>query len=404
MKKIFVYILAVTVVAACFIYNNFYKKENIKEIKKEKNKIKEVVNIEEDIETRGVFISYIEYEKYFRYKSNNEIEDKIEEIINNLDKYKINTIYLQVRMFSDSIYNSKIFPFTDSIANYQGEDRGIDILSLFIKYAKEKNIKIYAWINPYRISSNTDTTQISQSNPAYQYLNTNHVKVIDNKGIYYNPASSIVKNLIISGIVEIVNNYDIKGIIFDDYFYPDDTIDLDNYKEVENTISIKDYRLSQVNELVSRIYKTIKAINKNVEFGISPDANIDNDYNMHYADVKKWLSEDGYIDFIMPQVYYGFNNEVKPYIKTLNEWSSLIKNNVKLIVALSFHKCGIEDIYAKSGKNEWMESTDIIKKEIEYARGIDNYSGYSLFRYDYLVDYKNDNMKSEVENYLELTK
>ena len=33
---------------------------------------------------------------------------------------------------------------------------------------------------------------------------------------------------------------------------------------------------------------------------------------MYYADVKTWLSEDGYIDIIMPQIYYGFKNNLKP--------------------------------------------------------------------------------------------
>ena len=347
-------------------------------------------------ETRGIFISYLEYKELLNNKSEKEIDSIVKKIINNLDKYYINTIYLQVRMFSDSIYKSKIFPKTNIINN------DVDLLSTFIKHAKKKNIKIYAWINPYRISSKTDISEIDKNNPAYLYLNTNNIEIIKDKGIYYNPASNIVKNLIVLGVKEIVDNYEIDGIMFDDYFYPSDTIDLNNYEQYKNIISIKDFRLSQVNELIHKVYKMIKSINENVEFGVSPDGNIENNYKYIYADVRKWLSEDGYIDFIMPQLYYGFNHEIKPFIKAANEWNNLIKNDTKLIVALSLYKSGITDEYAKSGSNEWIENTDIISKEIAYSRNLSNYNGYSLFRYSYLINHKNKNLDKEVENYIKL--
>ena len=381
-KKIFL-LAVISITAFLFFYNNRKVEAEIEEV-------------------RGVFISYLEYQEYFKGKNELEIEKEIKKMINNVEKYNINTIYLQVRMFSDSIYKSKIFPFTDTIADYQGQKLDIDILDLFIKYAKAKNIKLYAWVNPYRISNTTNTDRLSKDNPAYIYLNTNHVHIIEDKGIYYNPASNLVKNLVIAGIVEIVSNYDVDGILFDDYFYPDDTIDLENYKEVENTISIKDYRLAQVNELISTIYKTIKSINSDIEFGISPDGNIVNNYELYYADVKKWIKEDGYVDFIMPQLYYGFDHGVTPFIKTINEWNSLIENNSKLLIALALYKSGNIDKYAKTGENEWLDNSNIISREIEYARSISNYNGYSLFRYGYLVEQDNSNLKEEVDNYLKI--
>jgi len=382
MKKI-ICLIAVIIITASFIFIN------------KKGKVEAI-----DYETRGVFISYLEYQKYLKGKGKEEIDNVIKEIIDSLDKYFINTIYLQVRMESDAIYKSNIFPSSESIVSKQGDKLEIDVLSTFIKYAKLKNIKIYAWINPYRISSSTDINKLSVNNPAYKYLNTNHVKIIENKGIYYNPASKIVKNLIVSGVLEIVENYDIAGILFDDYFYPSTDIDLENYEEYKDIMTIKDYRLMQVNDLIRLVYKTIKSINSNIEFGISPDGNIENNYELSYADVKTWLSEEGYIDFIMPQLYYGFYNDIKPFIKTANEWNNLIKNNVRLILALSLYKSGNIDEYAKSGSNEWIDYNDIISREIEYGRVLSHYDGYSLFRYEYLVDYKNPCLDKEIENYL----
>lgn len=382
--------LAVIVVAAFFIC--FFVM---------KNKIK--VAKEDDFlnENRGIFISYIEHMKYLQGKDSKSMQNEIDSIIETIKKYKFNIIYLQVRPFSDSIYNSTIFPASHTIVDIQGKKLPLDILDYFIQESHKKGIKIHVWINPYRISNDTDTTFLSKDNPAYKWLSTNHVKVIENKGIFYNPASNEVKSLIIKGVEEIVKKYEIDGILLDDYFYPDDTIDLEDYKKVENTISTTDFRLSQVNELISKIYQTIKNIKSNVQFGISPDGNIENNYQIHYADVKKWLNEDGYIDYIMPQIYYGFLHDSKPFIKTVNEWENLIHNNTKLVVALSLYKAGEQDIYAGSAKNEWIDNNDIIKKQIQVIRNLSNYNGFSIFRYDFLSNNeRNLNLQKEVENYI----
>lgn len=354
-------------------------------------------------ESRGIFLSYIEYLEYFQGKDCNNIKKQIDNIMVELKDNYINRIYLQVRPFSDSIYNSNIFPFSHTISGVQGEDIGLDVLDYFLKVAHKQNIEIHAWINPYRISNYTDISFLSEDNPAFHWLKTNHVKIIEGKGIYYNPASSEVKDLIINGVIEIVKKYDVDGILFDDYFYPDNTIDLDNYKEVENTISLTDFRLSQVNELVSNIYKKIKEINSDILFGISPDGNINNNYDDHYADVKKWISEYGYVDYIMPQIYYGFIHESKPFIATINEWNNLIKNKVKLIPALALYKSGESDLYAGSGINEWVEEDDIIKKQIQVSRNMSNYTGFSIFRYDYLIrNQKSVNLQNEIYNFQSL--
>lgn len=353
------------------------------------------VPIMKEEEERGIFISYIEYTKYFDNKNKEEIKLEIENMISTIKEYGFNFIILQVRPFSDAIYHSTIFPSSWTVASEEGKKLPLDILDYFIKIAHQNDIKLHAWINPYRIRNDTNTSKISKENPAYSWLGTNHVKVIENKGIYYNPASKEVENLIIRGVEEIVTNYDVDGIHMDDYFYPDDTIDLENFEEFKNTISLTDYRLSNINHLIKSIYQKIKEINPQVLFGISPDGNIENNYEHHYADVKTWLQEEGYIDYIMPQIYYGFFNENKPFIQTLNEWKNLIKTDIKLIPALALYKVGTIDDYAISGKNEWIEHSNIITNQIKVLRNQKKIDGYSLFRYDYLVNEENKFLKLE---------
>ena len=161
-----------------------------------------------------------------------------------------------------------------------------------------------------------------------------------------------------------------------------------------------------VNTLIKNTYTTIKKNNKKIVFGISPDGNIKNNYNAHYADVKVWCSKKGYIDFIMPQVYYGFLHSVVPFSDTILNWDNLIKNDIDLIPALSLYKAGDKDLYAGSGEKEWQENYDIIKRQIIYSRSLSHYKGFALYRYDYFFNNLNynENVMKEVENVKEITK
>ena len=243
------------------------------------NREKEIVSSFEKEEIKAIFLSYIEINKYI--KNNSLSKNNIDLIINNLSKDNFNLVLLHVRSFSDSIYNSKIFP------NYLNVE--YDVLEYFIKKAHSKNIMVHAWINPYRISSDKNFV-IEKNHPAYDFLNTNSIKRLDN-GVYYNPASLDVTDLIVSGVEEIVSNYDVDGIIFDDYFYPSKDIDNDDYllyKDSGGNLSLSEYRLNNISSMIERVYLSIKNINKNVLFGISPQGNISNNYNNEYLDVKKY--------------------------------------------------------------------------------------------------------------------
>ena len=348
-------------------------------------------------ELKAVFISYIELNNYIKNSSIKQSKENIDKMISNIEKIKLNTIILQVRSSSDAIYKSNIFPTSMYIVNNEG-DNYYDVLEYFIKKAHSKNIKLYAWINPYRIRTTEDINTISNKNPAYKYLNTDTIYI--NNGVYYNPSKEEVTNLIVDGVKEVLN-YEIDGLLFDDYFYPSNDIDIRDYNEYlenNNYIDIEKYHLNVINNMIKKVYKECKA--KNIKFGISPEGNIDNNYNKNFADVKRWLKEEDYIDFIMPQVYYGFYNSSRDYISVIKEWDDLIKNDIDLYIALAFYKVGLEDEYARVGKFEWINNNNIIMKEIILSRNLKNYKGFSLFKYENIFNedkYTSTSIK-ELEN------
>ena len=72
------------------------------------------------------------------------------------------------------------------------------------------------------------------------------------------------------------------------------------------SLSLEDWRRDNVNQLVKAVYDAIKAAKPEVRFGISPQGNMDNNYNGQYSDVALWMSTPGYVDYILPQLYWGY--------------------------------------------------------------------------------------------------
>ena len=362
-------------------------------------KSKEVEKMEEK---RFIFISYIELAKYLKDKEETVMKNTIDDMINQCKDFGFTDIILQVRSFSDAIYYSDIFPSSITIVAKEGDKLPFDVLDYFIKISHKNNIRLHAWINPYRIRSNLSKEEIKDNNPAFKYLNTNKVEK-NAKGIFYNPADEEVRKLILSGVDEILDNYDIDGIHYDDYFYPSDTIDLENYNEAKKDnqdLTLQQFRLENTTKLIKETYERVKKKNKNILFGISPEGNITNNYEINYIDTKKFASEEGYVDYLMPQIYFGFFNSVKPFYQTVKEWNSYITTDkVKLIPALAFYKVGCEDLYAKEGQYEWVESNNIIAREVLTSRPLSNYQGFAIFRYDSILsDNLTDQAFKEKEN------
>lgn len=354
---------------------------------------------EEKEEKRAVFISYMELQKYLKGKDEKTAKANINKMISALKSNKFNMIILQVRSFSDAIYESQYFPWSMVISENEGEAYHFDVLAYFIKMAHKSNLELHAWINPYRIRTSSDVSTITIKNPAYNLLETNDVDISDN-GIYYNPASSNVQKLILDGIEEILENYQVDGIHFDDYFYPNLDIDNENYLEYSkhNDISKDKYHLLMVNNLVKEAHKLTKK--HHVVFGISPEGNIENNYSKNQADVYTWAKSNEYVDYLMPQIYYGFQNEAAPFYNVLKKWDNLVKeSDVKILPALAFYKSNQEDLYAKNGKYEWIENDDIIMRQVLLSRNMQSYAGFALFRYDSIFKEEvTEVVNSEIKN------
>ena len=350
----------------------------------------------------GVWINYNEINNLINNcETQLELDYKIISMLNEFSKYNINTIFLHSRAFDDSFYNSKIYQPSDYCIN--NNELKFDILQSFIDCGSDFNIEIHAWVNLYRIRKDNNTNLINRNTLAGEWYaeNTNDQRlIITNDSIFYNPAYIEVQKYVLCGIKEILDNYNVDGIHIDDYFYPttNENVDSEIYNDyIENggKLSLADFRRQNVNSLIMSIYSLVKSYSQDLCFSISPSADINSNYNTHYADVKLWTSQKGYTDYIIPQIYFGFEHETMPFESVLDEWIKLKTDNTKIAIGLSIYKAGELDTYAKSGSNEWVENSDILKRQISLIESIDLLDGYSYYSSSYLTNDYNENLKQE---------
>lgn len=351
---------------------------------------------------KAVWIAYYELSEFTKGKSEYEFEQKINDEFSKLSSYGFNTVTVQIRPCADAFYLSEYFPSSIYFNGLQGGEMLYDPLEIMCSVAQKYKLNIEAWINPYRVSQDDDYTKLSSDNFAVK--NKKMTKVVDGK-IYFNPAYDKVTDLIVNGVKEIVRNYTISAIHFDDYFYPTQSKNFDKkeYKKYGGDLSLVDWRRQNVTNMVKRVYEAIKTVNKNIEFGISPASNIENDKNNLYADVETWV-KNRYVDYICPQVYFGFKNVYQPFMFTVKKWVKLCENtDIDLYIGLPLYKANTKDKYAaendKSIINEFKNNNDIISRQITYISKIDKIKGYYIFSFSQLTS---ENAKEEVSNMLKV--
>ena len=352
---------------------------------------------ESDEEMRGVWVSYMELSmENESSKTQKAFEDKFTEIAQKCCESGFNTLIVQVRPFCDALYKSSYFPWSHILTGTQGENPQYDALQIMCDICKENNLKIHAWINPYRVSSNETPKKLSDNNP---YIKNSEIGIKTDNGIFLDPSNETAQQLISDGVKEIAENYDVDGIQFDDYFYPteDESFDKKQYEAYiekygkENSMSLDNWRMQNVNTLICKVYRTIKSVDSSVEFGISPQGNIGNNDGL-YADVKSWCTCKGFADYICPQIYFSLENPALTFEDCLDSWTSLdFDENVKLYVGLGGYKAG----NGEYDEETWLLSDSILADEYDILRNNKSVRGFMLYSYSCLED---DTAKKEINN------
>lgn len=349
-------------------------------------------------EMRGVWVSYLDWNGWAKDEAG--YKKAMDQTLDLCVQKGLNAVFLQVRPDGDAMYPSQYFPWSKFASGKQGKNPGYDPLAYAVQAAHQRGLQLHAWINPYRITGYLNRySDLCASNPAIAWAkdgdSSNDRWVLCQNGeYYYNPAIPQVRQLIIDGVKEIVTNYEVDGIHFDDYFYPnlDDSkaetwFDYPEYQASGTSLSVAAWRRNNVNELVRGVYGAVKSIRPQALFGISPEGYLQNlrKDTRQFTDVNAWMTQSGYVDYLMPQIYWGFeakqNGQAAGYAfaNCLNEWVTLKKKgNVKLYVGLALYKTGTDAVDGNEVP-EWQRYHDIMKREVQAGRATGQVSGYCFY-------------------------
>ena len=372
MKKCFV-IIAVCclfLLSSCTVSN-----ENA-----ENNPVRQPSATEQNQQIRALWLSCYELSPMFEKGTSEYFSDEINRVFEKCNDNDINTLFVQVRPFCDAFYPSQIFEWSQYTKSSSGQFPDFDPLAVIIDTAENYGVSVHAWINPYRVSYD-EKEDIPSDIRDFAFS--------CDVGVFLNPSSVEAQKFVLDGVREILENYEVDGIHIDDYFYPQTEYDFDEtdyryYRDNGGTLSKSKWRRENVNSLTAALYSLVHSLKPDAVFSISPSGDISKNKNSHYADVELWLTQKGYADWIIPQIYYGFENEKMPFEKIADKWIRLAeKSEVRLICGLASYKQGEVDKAAGKGEKEWVNRDDIISRQIDYIQAV-GYGGYALFSYSSL--------------------
>ena len=344
-------------------------------------------------EFRGVWVATVRNMDW-PSSPNLTVDQQKQELITLFDKFKeagINAVFLQIRTQCDALYQSSIEPWSYWLTGQQGKSPSplYDPLQFAIDEAHKRGMELHAWFNPYR------AVTLVNGVPEYP-IAANHVSNLHPEWLlkYSNeldldPGIPAVRAYLTSVIMDVVRRYNIDGVHWDDYFYSyDGTTNQDSasWRLYNNGYTnIGDWRRNNVNLLVKAVYDSIQAVKPWLKFGISPFGIWKNGvptgisgldaYNVIYGDAIAWL-EGGYIDYVVPQLYWPFGGG-QDYGKLMSWWAdSAAANNRHLYVGQASYR-----VYTSS------YSANEIPNEIKFNRSNPNCQGSLFFE---AIDFMNN--------------
>ena len=269
-----------------------------------------------------------------------------------------------------------------------------DPVAVLVDEAHARGLSIHAWINPYRLMKPDELRAVSTDYLLRRWLDEDRLREVDGR-LYLDPSDAGARSLIINGAKELLHDYNFDGLHIDDYFYPTQSEDFDRVAFLNSgETDLAAFRESNINKLVSGLYAAVKSVDSRLLFGVSPAGNLSNLKSGYYLDVETWCSQEGYLDYILPQVYFGFLHETCAFDELTARWANVAASgSVRLYIGLTGGKAvdgraGVEDRYAgtEAGRREWIEHTDVLKRSLECLFDTDGVDGFCFFSYQYLYD------------------
>ncbi len=273
-----------------------------------------------------------------------------------------NAIFVHVRPSGDAFWPSEFAPWSQWLTGRaDGASPGWDPMAFMVAETHARNMEFHAWFNPYKAGQ---TGTVAGLPPGHQLHKQPDWAISypanpSSARVYFNPGIPEARRFVEDSILEVVTKYDVDGIHFDDFFYPypsgsEQFPDEATFARYGSGESKDDWRRQNVNVFVQEMHTRIKQAKPWVKFGISPfgiwrNKTTDSrgsatrglqSYDAIYADTRRWVTE-GWLDYIVPQLYWHIGFDVANYAELLPWWSKLVTGtNVQLYIGQADYRVG----------------------------------------------------------------
>ena len=337
------------------------------------------------------------------YSNESSWKNEVAEVIKIFKYYNLNAMIFHVRTHNNALYKSKLNPVAKWFQSADFDK--FDPLTYLIDECHKAGIEFHAWMNPYRIS--TETTDVNVASKNGQNLgaslpDANIAKdpanlINGSSGVILNPGLPKVRDFIVDTCMEVIENYDVDAIHFDDYFYISGTNDTATYNAYNpKGLSKADWRREQVNLFIEALHDAMTEYNtknnKAVQLGISPsgiykngNGSVSSGSNTNgfahygdylYSDTYKWAKE-GWIDYLLPQSYWAFEHPSAGYADVMDWWNKAFAGLDCLLYS------GIGYYMADGSNYSWTTNMNEMTNQLTYLTKLSNVSGYCLYSFKY---------------------
>jgi len=251
-------------------------------------------------EIRGVVIAPGEDFATEAGRSEDNVKGQIDDIINNVSNYGLNTVYLNLQHRNGTIYKSEYYPMYTSF----------DALRYFAEKAHQNDIYVYAVVNPAMIAADDLLYD-------YGYIYSEHI-------------IQAQKN-----ITEIVTNYDLDAILIEGYYNSFAEDSFDEYKKFSAGMGFDQWLRESATGMVKTLSDTVKKINPAVQFGLVCDSVWANSSSLEGGSATSadfQMRNDAYVDLpaimecadvntLLIDLPGSLTNKQIPFKTTLSWWS-----------------------------------------------------------------------------------
>ena len=292
-------------------------------------------------------------------------KQELRDILDRLQKAKINTVLIQTRIRGTMIYPSQYEPWDGCLSGFPGKTPGYDALQFAIEECHKRGMELHAWVVTIPVGK-WDALGCKSLRKKFPSL----IRKIGTDG-YMNPEDARTGNYLANICREITHNYNVDGIHLDYIRYP----------ETWNIKVSREQGRQYITNIVQKIHDAVKSEKPWVKMSCSPVGKYDdlarywshgwNAYTKVCQDAQGWL-KNGLMDELFPMMYFR-GEQFYPFAIDWKEQS-----NGRIVVP------GLGIYFLDPKEGNW--NINDVTAEMQHTRNLD--MGYAFFRNKFLIDNK----------------